>query len=74
MDRQKVINLFEQCRDEAGDLHAVFLFAKMVEKETLEEAAKSFDKRGKYEDGYWCDGFYEPNEPGEILRSMKISD
>lgn len=73
MDRQKVINLFEQCRDEAGDLHAVFLFAKMVEKETLEKAANHFDERGKNKDGEWSSGYYEVDEPGEILRSLKIS-
>ena len=73
MDRQKVINLLEQCRDEASDLHAVFLFAKMVEKETLEKAANHFDERGKNKDGEWSSGYYEVDEPGEILRSLKIS-
>ncbi|MGL4585300.1 MAG: hypothetical protein ACRCVU_20275 [Flavobacterium sp.] len=46
----------------------------LIEQRTLEMAAQHFDERGKYPDGTWCDGWYNPNEPGEILRSMKISD
>ena len=41
-----------------------------VEQATLERAAQHFDDRGKYEDGAWCYGFYEPQEPGEIIRDL----
>ncbi len=49
-------------------------FAKMVEQETLEKAANHFDERGKNKDGEWSSGYYEVDKPGEILRSLKISD
>lgn len=39
-------------------------------REILERAAEHFDERGKYEDGTWCDGFYDPEDPGEILRAL----
>lgn len=49
-------------------------FAKMVEQETLEKAANHFDERGKNRDGEWSSGYYEVDEPGEILRSMKFEE
>lgn len=52
----------------------VFEFTPMLLKwfaeEILERAAEHFDERGKYEDGSWSEGFYEPKDPGEILRGL----
>ena len=49
-------------------------FVADVRKEVLEEAAKNFDSRGKTVTGDWSEGFYDPPEPGEILRRMKECD
>ena len=46
------------------------LFASLVEQETLEMIAKHFDERGRHIDGGWSEGWYEPSEPGEIIRGM----
>lgn len=40
MKRERVIELFEEAQHEAGDMHAVFRFAQMIEQETLERAAE----------------------------------
>lgn len=38
----------------------------------LERAAVEFDNRGKYKDGSWSTGSYDPDSPGIILREMKL--
>ena len=45
-------------------------FVYLVEQATLERVAQHFDDRGKYKDGSWSDGFYEPQEPGQIIRNL----
>lgn len=51
------------------------VFARAVEAEArrdaLEEAAKEFDKRAVLLDGGPAVGWYEPNEPAEIVRKLK---
>lgn len=39
----------------------------------LEEVAAHFDSRGKTAEGGWSAGYYEVDEPGEIVRSLKES-
>ena len=50
-------------------------FARSVEAEArrdaLEDAAKEFDKRAVLLDGGPAVGWYEPNEPAEIIRKLK---
>lgn len=50
-------------------------FARAIEAEArrdaLEEAAKEFDKRAVLLDGGPSVGWYEPNEPAEIIRKLK---
>lgn len=81
MDRNKVIELLVKSGlIEPDYIHrcSVILefeqFANMVEQETLNKAAEYFDESGKTENGEWSSGYYEVDEPGEILRSLKISD
>lgn len=45
-------------------------FAKAVEQRTLERAAQEFDRRSTYLDGTPSSGWYEPNEPAEIIRAL----
>ena len=83
MEREKVIELVKQAGDigycycqtiMVNDRYAddwVMAFARLVEQETLERAAKHFDDRGRHIDGGWSEGWYEPQEPGEIIRNLK---
>ena len=44
---------------------------KQAIRDALEEAAKEFDKRAVLLDGGPAVGWYEPNEPAEIIRKLK---
>lgn len=52
-----------------------FVFARVIEAEArrdaLEEAAREFDRRSVLLDGGPAVGWYEPNEPAEIIRKLK---
>lgn len=74
MEREKVNELYDKSQDEAKGGRLIEHFARLVEQETLERAAKYFDDRGKCNNGEWSSGYYEVSEPGEILRSLKILD
>lgn len=39
----------------------------------MDRAAVHFDDIGRYIDGSWSEGWCEPQEPGEIIRTLKIS-
>lgn len=80
MDRNKVIELLVKSGlIEPDYIHRCSVisefekFALLVKQETLNKAAEYFDERGKNKDGEWSSGYYEVDEPGEILRSLKIS-
>ena len=78
MDTQKILGLAvsaglieEEYVHRCEVVSELVKFAELVRQGVLEEAGEYFDKLGKYKDGTWCNGWYEPPEPGEILRSLK---
>lgn len=73
MEREKVIELYSKAQDEAKGGQLIEHFARLVGQETLERVAKHFDDRGRHIDGGWSEGWYEPQEPGDIIRNLKKS-
>ena len=52
----------------AGELER---FAALIAAAERERIAAEFDRRAVYADGTPSSGWYEPHEPGEIVRGMK---
>jgi hypothetical protein len=65
-DVEKHSNLGKQILKDMGQPYHYDVFVSVSQRnQVLEEAAKVFDARDK------GTGFYEPNEPAEIIRGMK---
>lgn len=85
MEREKIVELMKSANIPVGKAGVewwelvdgvptqIARLIDLVEKETLERAAKHFDDRGKYADGSWSLGWYDPESPGIILRTLKTS-
>ena len=85
MEREKIIELMNSVNIPVGKAEVewwelvdgvptqIARLIAIVEKETLERAAKYFDDRGKDKHGNWSSGSYDADSPGIILRALKNS-
>jgi hypothetical protein len=65
-DVEKHSNLGKQILKDIGQPYHFEVFVSVSQRnQVLEEVAKEFDRRNN------GNGFYEPNEPAEIIRAMK---
>jgi hypothetical protein len=65
-DVEKHSNLGKQILKDIGQPYHFEVFVSVSQRnQVLEEVAKEFDRRNN------GNGFYEPNEPAEIIRGMK---
>jgi hypothetical protein len=68
MARESWIDVYGLGHDRISFVKALEAFAELVRADEREKCAREFDLRAKYTDGTSSSGWYEPDEPAQIIR------
>lgn len=60
---------FANANTDGVDSKTIAAFAELVASAEREKCAMEFDRRAKYTDGTSSSGWYEPDEPAQIIRN-----